>query len=157
MCKCAKSEKNWSFSNSGRPEATWPLFIHHIHGSSIRARLLLLGVIEWKKWFLLSRKNYVSKNEKKNQFFLISQADLRRLGPYLYIICMLVRPNYGPDIRARLLLLGVIEWKKWIFDFLEKNYVSERETYFSSEVTQKEVEPHIFYTITFGAMWYSYS
>jgi len=46
------------------------------------------------------------------QVFFLAQADLRRLGPYLYIIYTLVRPNYGPNIRARLLLLGVIEWKK---------------------------------------------
>ena len=99
----------------------------------------------------------MSKNEKIQVFFL-AQADLRRLGPYFYIIYILVRPNYGPDIRARFLLLGVIEWKKWIFDFLEKNYVSERETYFFLELTQKEVEPpHISSTITLGAMWYSYS
>ena len=38
--------------------------------------------------------------------------------------------------QARLLL-------KWIFDFLEKNYVSARETYLFFEMTQKEVEPPI--------------
>ena len=54
----------------------------------------------------------MSKNEKKIKFFLIAQVDLRRPGPYLYIIYMLVRPNYGPDIRARFLLLGVKKWKK---------------------------------------------
>ena len=54
----------------------------------------------------------MSKNEKKIQVFLIAQADVRQPGPYLYIIYMLVRPDYGPDIRARLLLLGVINWKK---------------------------------------------
>ena len=36
----------------------------------------------------------------------------KKASPYLYIIHMLVRPDYGPDIRARLLLLGVKNWKK---------------------------------------------
>jgi hypothetical protein len=48
----------------------------------------------------------------KNEVFLIAQADLRRPGPYLYIIYILVKPNYSPDIRPRLLLLGVKKWKK---------------------------------------------
>ena len=54
----------------------------------------------------------MSKNEKKNQVFLIAQVDLKQLGPYLYIIYTLVKPNYGPNIGARLFLLGVIKWKQ---------------------------------------------
>ena len=57
---------------------------------------------------------------KKNEVFLIAQADLRRLGSYLYIIYILVKPNYGPDIRTRLSLLGVIYGKSEFFTFSKK-------------------------------------
>ena len=85
---------------------------------------------------------------RKISSFSLAQADLKRLGPYFYILYIRVRPSYGPDIRAGLLLQDVGRIEHVIFYLLEKNYVSTCETYFFLEVTQKEVEPlHISYTI----------
>ena len=77
-----KKKSNF-LNSSGRPEATWPLFMHPINilvrPNHVPNRFLF-WVIEWKKWIFDFLEKTMSKNEKKIQVFWIAQADLRRLA-----------------------------------------------------------------------------
>jgi len=53
-------------------------------------------------------QNFPFPEVEKIQVFVITQGDLRGLGPCLYIICTLVRPNYPPNISLEALSLDLL-------------------------------------------------
>ena len=55
---------------------------------------------------------FMSQNGPKIKLFLIPHGGVRRSGPFLYIICTLLRPIYVQKIPLKALLLGELDWKK---------------------------------------------